>query len=210
MTSPSSSMVAPTTLVAATDLRRQRRRLLELIRVNETLRFELRRQRNKLLTANQDQYFLFERLRNYEKCPALQPAQRHQLSDTLTPLSSAAAASLPAAAAAGEEVSRVKRKYRKRRPKGEHEQEPKTDPDQPSESESAPQFSAGFSKSKQVPIIRRPYNASSSAQSLLLPATQPATLEDDLSASPLANSASAISGTDEDEELTIDEKPSFT
>ena len=202
MTSPSSSMVAPTTLVAATDLRRQRRRLLELIRVNETLRFELRRQRNKLLTANQDQYFLFERLRNYEKCPALQPAQRHQLSDTLTPLSSAAAA--------GEEVSRVKRKYRKRRPKGEHEQEPKTDPDQPSESESAPQFSAGFSKSKQVPIIRRPYNASSSAQSLLLPATQPATLEDDLSASPLANSASAISGTDEDEELTIDEKPSFT
>ena len=85
-------MVAPTTLVAATDLRRQRRRLLELIRVNETLRFELRRQRNKLLTANQDQYFLFERLRNYEKCPALQPAQRHQLSDTLTPLSPAAAA----------------------------------------------------------------------------------------------------------------------
>ena len=206
MTSPSSSIVASTSLVAATDLRRQRRRLLELIRVNETLRAELRRQRNKLLTANQDQYFLFERLRNYEKCPALQPAQRHPQSDALTPLSSTAAAP----AEAGAEVSTAKRKYRKRRPKGEHEQQPKTEQGQGQPSESAPQFSAGFTKSKQVPIIRRPYNASSSAQSLLLPATQPATLEDDLSASPLANSASAISGTDEDEELTIDEKPSFT
>ena len=117
-------MVGPTTLVAAADLRRQRRRLLELIRVNETLRSELRRQRNKLLTANQDQYFLFERLRNYEKCPALQPAQRHPQSDALTPLSTTAAA---APAEAGAEGSTVKRKYRKRRPKGEHEQQPKTE-----------------------------------------------------------------------------------
>ena len=208
MTSPPSSVAAPpTSLVSAADLRRQRRRLLELIRVNETLRLELRRQRNKLLTANQDQYFLFERLRNYEKCPALQPAQRHQQSDTLTPLSSVTAAGPP------DPASRVKRKYRKRRPKGEakKEERTKTEPDPAS----APQFSAGFSKSKQVPIIRRPYNASSSsssAQSLLLPAIQPATLEEEeeLSASSLANSASAISGTDEDEELTIDEKPSFT
>ena len=208
-------MVGPTTLVAAADLRRQRRRLLELIRVNETLRAELRRQRNKLLTANQDQYFLFERLRNYEKCPALQPAQRHQQSDTLTPLSSTAATSVAAVAAAtGAEVSRVKRKYRKRRPKGgEHEEQPKTEPGQLSESVS-PQFSAGFSKSKQVPLIRRPYNASSSSsstpQSLLLPAMHPPMLEEELSASPLANSASAISGTDDEEELTIDEKPYFT
>ena len=208
-------MVGPTTLVAAADLRRQRRRLLELIRVNETLRSELRRQRNKLLTANQDQYFLFERLRNYEKCPALQPAQRHQQSDTLTPLSSTAATSVAAVAAAtGAEVSRVKRKYRKRRPKGgEHEEQLKTEPGQLSESVS-PQFSAGFSKSKQVPLIRRPYNASSSSsstpQSLLLPAMHPPMLEEELSASPLANSASAISGTDDEEELTIDEKPYFT
>jgi len=208
MTSPSSSIVASTSLVAATDLRRQRRRLLELIRVNETLRAELRRQRNKLLTANQDQYFLFERLRNYEKCPALQPAQRHPQSDALTPLSSTAAAP----AEAGAEVSTAKRKYRKRRPKGEHEQQPKTEQGQGQPSESAPQFSAGFTKSKQVPIIRRPYTASSlsSAQSLLLPAIQPPLLEEELSGSPLANSASAISGTDEEEELTIDEKPSFT
>ncbi len=60
------------------DLRHQRGRLLSLIRVNETLRTELKRQRNKLLTANQDQYFLFERLRNHEKCPALQPRQRRE------------------------------------------------------------------------------------------------------------------------------------
>ena len=212
MTSQSSTVVAPTSLAAATDtdLRRQRRRLLELIRVNETLRLELRRQRNKLLTANQDQYFLFERLRNYEKCPALQPAQRHQQSDTLTPLSSVAAAAGQGTA----EVTRVKRKYRKRRPKSEyeHDQEPKKEPGQAS-SESAPQFSAGFSKSKQVPMIRRPYNASSSsspAQSLLLPAMQLPLLEEELSASPLGNSTSAVSGTDEDEELTIDEKPSST
>ena len=209
MTSPPSSVAAPpTSLVSAADLRRQRRRLLELIRVNETLRLELRRQRNKLLTANQDQYFLFERLRNYEKCPALQPAQRHQQSDTLTPLSSVTAAG-PA-----DQASRVKRKYRKRRPREEakNEERTKTEPDPASES--APQFSAGFSKSKRVPMIRRPYNASSSsspsAQSLLLPTTQPPLLEEELSASPLGNSASAVSGTDEDEELTIDEKPYFT
>lgn len=65
--------------VACLDLRGQRRTLLDLIRTNEMLKRELKRQRNKLLSSNQDQYFLFERLRNHEKCPALQPRQRQQL-----------------------------------------------------------------------------------------------------------------------------------
>ena len=196
ISSPASSTAASCVVVSTSDLRLQRRRLLELIRVNEKLRPELRRQRNKLLTANQDHYFLFERLRNYEKCPALQPAQRHLQSDALTPLSSAASAD-------SAEVSRVKRKYRKRRPpppKGELEEEIA----QPV----AAQFSAGHSKAKQVATASS--SSSSAAQSLLkLSVTQPLCEKEELSASPLANTALVISGTDEEEELMIDEKQSF-
>ena len=200
ISSPASSTAASSSVVVSTsDLRLQRRRLLELIRVNETLRPELRRQRNKLLTANQDQYFLFERLRNYEKCPALQPAQRHLQSDALTPLSSAASAD-------SAEVSRGKRKYRKRRPpappappKGEPDEQPLTQPPPPPPP-------PGLAKARQVATAS---SSSSTAQSLLLPVTQPVCENEETSASPLANTAPAISGTDEEEELMIDEKQSF-
>jgi hypothetical protein len=42
-------------------------RLLRLIRENETLRENLKKQQRVLLKMMQDQYFLFERLLNHEK-----------------------------------------------------------------------------------------------------------------------------------------------
>ncbi len=109
----------------------------------------------------------------------------------------------------------MKRKYRKRKPKetGGTEVKPPVNVSDDAaartdEASSVAQFSSAFSKSKQIPSLKRAYNTSSSRSLLLPTASQllPAAVDDESSVSSATNAELTIET--EEEELTIDEKTS--